>query len=46
MLNSGGEGGHPCIVPDPSRKALIFLSLGMMLAIDFLYQIKEVSHNS
>ena len=38
MLNSSGKNGHPCLVSDLSRKALIFSSLRMMLAMGNLCQ--------
>ena len=35
MLNSSGDNGHPCCVPDLSRKALSFSPLGMIFAVGF-----------
>uniref|UniRef100_A0ABI7VVZ5 Vesicle transport protein n=1 Tax=Felis catus TaxID=9685 RepID=A0ABI7VVZ5_FELCA len=35
MLNSSGESGHPCRVPDLREKALSFSPLRMMLAVGF-----------
>ena len=37
MLNRSGEGGHPCLVPDLSGKALRFCPLSMMLAVRLSY---------
>ena len=37
MLNRSGEGGHPCLVPDLSGKALSFCPLSMMLAVGLSY---------
>ena len=33
MLNSSGESGHPCLVPDFSSNAFSFLSLRIMFAV-------------
>ena len=33
MLNSSGESGHPCLVPDFRGKALSFSPLRMMVAV-------------
>ena len=33
MLNRRGESGHPCLVPEFSRKAFSFLLLSIMLAV-------------
>ena len=41
MLNSSGESGHPCLVPDLSGKALSFCPLSMMLAKKLLDLINE-----
>ena len=35
MLNKSGESGYPCLVPDLRAKALSFLALDMMMAVDF-----------
>ena len=37
MLNRSGEGGHPCLVPALSGKALSFCPLSMMLAVGLTY---------
>ena len=37
MMNSSSETGHPCLVPDPSGKALSFCPLSMMLAVGLTY---------
>ena len=37
MLNSSGESGHPCLVPDLSGKALSFCPLSMILAVGLSY---------
>ena len=37
MLNRSGEGGHPCLVPYLTGKALSFCSLSMMLAVGLSY---------
>ena len=34
MFNRSGDGGHPCLVPDLSGKALSFCPLSVMLAVD------------
>ena len=34
MLNKGGERGHPCLVPDFSRKAFSFSALSIILTVD------------
>ena len=33
MLNSSGENGHPCLVPDLSEKAFSFSPLSIILAM-------------
>ena len=33
MLNNSGESGHPCLVPDFSRKAFSFYLLSVTLAV-------------
>ena len=33
MLNNSGESGHPCLVPDFSRKAFSFAPLRVVLAV-------------
>ena len=35
MLNSSGESGHPCRVPDLRGKALSFSPLRMIFAVGF-----------
>ena len=37
MLNSGGESGHPCLVPDFRGNAFNFSPLRVMLAVGWLY---------
>ena len=34
MLNKSGERGHPCLVPDFSRKAFSFSVLSIILSVD------------
>ena len=34
MLNRSGKSGHPCLVPELSRKAFSFSPLIIMLAVD------------
>ena len=34
MLNSSGESGHPCLVPDFRENAFNFLPLRIMFAVD------------
>uniref|UniRef100_A0A8D1AHB1 Uncharacterized protein n=1 Tax=Sus scrofa TaxID=9823 RepID=A0A8D1AHB1_PIG len=34
MLNSSGESGYPCLVPNFSEKACIFSSLSFIFAVD------------
>ena len=36
MLNKSGEGGHPCLVPDPRGNSFSF-ALQRMLSVDLLY---------
>ena len=36
MLNRSDESGHPCLVPDFSKKAFSFLPLSIMLAVGLL----------
>ena len=33
MLNSSGESGHPCLLPDLSEKAFSFSPLSIILAV-------------
>jgi hypothetical protein len=35
LLNSSGESGYPCIIPDYSGNGFSFSPLSMMLAIGF-----------
>ena len=46
MLKRKDERGHPCLIPDFSGKALLFSTVSMMLAVDFLvdilYQVEEI----
>ena len=35
MLNSSGESGHPCLVPDLRGKAPSASTLGMIFAVGF-----------
>ena len=37
MLNSSGESGHPCLVPDFRGNAFDFSSLRIMLAVGLSY---------
>ena len=37
MLNSSGESGHPCLVPDFRRNAFHFSSVRVMLAVGLSY---------
>ena len=37
MLNSSGERGHPCLVPDFSENAFIFSPLRIMFAVGLSY---------
>uniref|UniRef100_A0A8W4FBD3 Uncharacterized protein n=1 Tax=Sus scrofa TaxID=9823 RepID=A0A8W4FBD3_PIG len=37
MLNSSGESGHPCLVPDLSRNSCSFSPLRMILAMGLSY---------
>ena len=37
MLNSSGESGHPCLIPDFSGNAFSFSPLSIMFAVDLLY---------
>ena len=37
MLNSSGESGHPCLVPDFSRNAFSFSPLRIMFAVGLSY---------
>ena len=37
MLNSSGESGHPCLVPDFSGNAFNFSPLRIMFAVGLLY---------
>ena len=37
MLNSSGESGHPCLVPDFSRNAFNFSPLRIMFAVGLSY---------
>ena len=37
MLNSSGESGHPCLVPDLSGNAFSFSPLRIMFAVGFSY---------
>uniref|UniRef100_A0A8D1KCB2 Secreted protein n=1 Tax=Sus scrofa TaxID=9823 RepID=A0A8D1KCB2_PIG len=34
MLNSSGESGHPCLIPDLSEKAFNFSPLSITFAVD------------
>ena len=46
MLNSSGEKGHPCLVPDLSGKALSFCPLSMTLAVHLSYMAFIMLRNS
>jgi hypothetical protein len=37
MLNSSGEGGHPCLIPDFRGNGFSFSPLSMTLALGLLY---------
>ena len=37
MLNSSGESGHPCLVPDFRENAFNFLPLRIILAVALSY---------
>ena len=37
MLNSSGESGHPCLVPDFTGNAFSFSPLRMMFAVGLSY---------
>ena len=37
MLNSSGESGHPCVVPDLRGSAFSFSSLRIMFAVSLSY---------
>ena len=37
MLNSNGEGRHPCLISDCRRKAVSFSPLKMVLTVGVLY---------
>ena len=37
MLNSSGESGHPCVVPDLKGNAFSFSPLRMMFAVSLSY---------
>ena len=37
MLNSSGESGHPCLVPDLRGNAVSFSPLGIMFAVGLSY---------
>ena len=37
MLNSNGESGHPCLVPDFRGNAFSFSPLRIMFAVDLSY---------
>ena len=37
MLNSSGESGHPCLVPDFRRNAFKFLPVGIMFTVGLSY---------
>ena len=37
MLNSSGESGHPCLVPDLRENAFSFLPLRIMCAVGLSY---------
>jgi len=37
MLNSNGENGHPCLVPDFRGNAFNFSPLGIMFAVGLSY---------
>ena len=39
MLNSSGENGHPCLVPDLEGKASVFSSFTATFAVGFLTMV-------
>ena len=39
MLNSSGESGHPCLVPELRGNAFSFSPLNMMLAVGLSYMV-------
>ena len=41
MLNSSGESGHPCLVPDFRGNAFSFSPLRIMFAVGLLYTVDE-----
>ena len=43
MLNSSGESGHPCLIPDLRGKALRFSPLRMVLMVGLLYMAFMIS---
>ena len=42
MLNSSGESGHPCLVPDFRENAFNFSPLRIMFAVGLSYIVLEV----
>ena len=40
MLNSSGESGHPCLVPDFRGNAFNFSPLRVMLAVGFFFSVE------
>ena len=46
MLNSSGESGHPCLVPDFGGNAFNFSPLRIMFAVGFSYSYQQHSSQS
>ena len=46
VLNSSGERGHPCLVPDLSGKALSFCPFSMMLVVGNTYMVFIMLRNA
>ena len=50
MLNKSAESGHPCLIPDFSRKAFTFSPFSIILGFGFVindfYQVKVYSLNT
>ena len=46
ILNRSDEGGHPCLVPDLSGKALSFCPLSVMLSVCLSYMAFIILRNA